>query len=193
MHSTYARVSSAKQHSSAVGNDLTNKRPWRAITLYCVREEEVFAQEMEEEVTSKDAPPESEVGCNLYMYFVCTSLQGPYTLLDDVKPAHIRAARCGSKLLTGNLDASVQSFPPFPGQERHFLRAQISRIRHATCLCPKGLFALPEGAEEPEHNEEYSSLAVSEMSDPANWVHWYVHTVVHALAASLAVSYASLF
>ena len=108
------------------------------------------------------------------MYFVCTSLQGPYILLDDVKPSHIRAARCGSKLLTGNLDASVQSFPPFPGQERHFLRAQIARIRHATCMCPRGLFTLPEDAEEPEPNEEYSSLAVSEMSDPANWVHWCV-------------------
>lgn len=143
-------------------------------------------QEEEEEVTipAGDAPPESEVGCNLYMYFVCTSLHGPYTLLDDVKPSHIRSARCGSKLLTGNLDATVQSFPPFPGQERHFLRAQISRIQHATRLCPKGVFTLPEEAEEIEPNEEYSSLAVSEMSDPANWVHWYVPNPLHPTSAS---------
>lgn len=135
-----------------------------------------YAQEEEEEdatVKPGDAPAENEMGCNLYMYFACTSLQGPYTLLEDVMPAHIRAARSCGKFLTGNLDSSVQSFPPFPGQERHFLRAQIARIRHATCLCPKGLFTLPEEAEEPELNEEYSSLAVNEMSDPANWVHWY--------------------
>jgi radial spoke head protein 4/6 len=107
------------------------------------------------------------------MYYVCSNIAGPFTLLEDVKPDHIRMARETNKLLTGDLNASVQGFPPFPGQERHFLRAQIARIRHATCLCPKNLFVLPEEAEGIELNEEYKPLPVSEMSDPANWVHWF--------------------
>lgn len=106
------------------------------------------------------------------MYYACTHLGGPLVLLDDVTPEQIKAARRIHKFLTGNLDAAVGGFPAFPGQERHYLRAQVSRIAHATILCPKGLYNLPEEAEEPETNEEYTALPVALMRDPASWCHW---------------------
>jgi radial spoke head protein 4/6 len=96
-------------------------------------------------------------------------------LLEDVSPEQIQAARVVSKFMTGDLDASVRSYPPFPGKEKHFLRAQIARIAHATILCPKGAFVAPEedesGIAEPERNEDYKSMQVAAMRDPANWCH----------------------
>jgi radial spoke head protein 4A len=53
-------------------------------------------------------------------------------MLPDCRPEHIRAARSFKKMMTGCLNADVDSNPPFPGKERHFLRAQLARIFHGT-------------------------------------------------------------
>jgi radial spoke head protein 4/6 len=55
---------------------------------------------------------------------------GDWIQLPDAEPHHIVAARMIKKMLTGNLNASVDSCPPFPGKERNLLRAQIARIQH---------------------------------------------------------------
>jgi radial spoke head protein 4/6 len=123
------------------------------------------------ELLPGQALPEVEAGCNKYMYYVTRGLNDSFTLLDDVTPAQIRAARSVRKLLTGRLDAPVTACPPYLGAERHYLRAQIARIGHATTLCPKGLYTAPEEGE-PEAAEEYKPLPVSVMHDPANWCHW---------------------
>ena len=47
-------------------------------------------------------------------------------------------------IFTGDLNASIDSCPPFPGKERHLLRSQLARITHATQICPKGLYELDE-------------------------------------------------
>tara|TARA_B110000503_G_scaffold132668_1_gene208867 strand:- start:276 stop:446 length:171 start_codon:yes stop_codon:yes gene_type:complete len=47
-------------------------------------------------------------------------------------------------VFTGNLNASIDCFPPFPGKERHFLRCQIARITHGTQICPKGFYEIDE-------------------------------------------------
>eukprot|EP00892_Ulva_mutabilis_P000881 jgi/Ulvmu1/10794/UM069_0028.1 len=133
-------------------------------------------EEVEEpELAPGEAPAEADTGCNKYMYYACTNLGGPLTLLDDVTPDQIKAARRIHKLLTGDLDSVVGGFPAFPGRERHYLRAQVSRIAHATTLCPKGLYTMPEEAEEPEANEEYTALSAALMRDPASWCHWAPH------------------
>ena len=127
----------------------------------------------EGELPPGEAPVEAETGCNKTMFFVTSGLGQPCTLLEDVTPAQVRAARGADKLLTGQLDAPVHGYPPFPGKERHFLRAQIARISHATTLCPKGLYNAPEEGEgEPETNEEYQALPLPAMQDPSNWCHW---------------------
>jgi radial spoke head protein 4/6 len=42
------------------------------------------------------------------------------------------------------LNATIDSNPPFPGKERHFLRAQIARISHATTIVPKDFMTIDE-------------------------------------------------
>lgn len=126
----------------------------------------------EKELAPGEAAAEVETGCNKYMYYTCTHLGGPLVLLDDVTPDQIKAARSLNKLFTGDLDSAVGGFPAFPGLERQYLRAQVARIAHATTLCPKGLYTLPEEAEEPEANEEYAALPAVLMRDSRSWCHW---------------------
>ena len=68
-----------------------------------------------------------------------------------MKPSHIIASRSIKKILTGNLNASVESNPPFKGAERHLLRAMLARIFHATQIAPKGQYEM--AGEEGEAQE----------------------------------------
>jgi hypothetical protein len=45
------------------------------------------------------------------------------------------------------------TFPPFPGTERNYLRAQIARISAATHVSPIGVFKFEEEGEEEEEAE----------------------------------------
>jgi radial spoke head protein 4A len=47
-------------------------------------------------------------------------------------------------VFTGNLNATIDSNPPFPGKERHLLRAQIARITYGTVIIPKGLIEIDD-------------------------------------------------
>lgn len=79
-------------------------------------------------------------GLNENVYWFTQDLLGDWQKLPDVKSADIRAARDIKKILTGNLDAPVQSYPFFPGKERSLLRAQIARISAATVIIPAGIY-----------------------------------------------------
>ncbi|VDM18787.1 unnamed protein product [Hydatigera taeniaeformis] len=88
--------------------------------------------------------------------------------------------------LTGDLTATVDCFPPFPGTEAHYLRAQVARISAATQLAPQNFFQLrqddnDDGGEEEEEdeemvqveceeNEEYVAQPLDEM-ELEQWVH----------------------
>jgi len=72
------------------------------------------------------------------------------------------------KKLTGNLNAPVNSVPPFPGKERHYLRAQLARLQHTTQLVPKDLFVIDEETNAQKFNEEY---AVPDLKSLENWSH----------------------
>ena len=61
-------------------------------------------------------------------------------------------ARAICKLLTGDLDAPVVTYPPFPGTERNYLRAQVARITAGTQISPDKYFTA--GDEEDEEPEE---------------------------------------
>jgi len=81
-------------------------------------------------------------GCNAVCYWVTDNLLHDWIQLPDVRPEHIEASRLVKRVFTGNLNANVDTNPPFPGKERHFLRAMIARIFHATALSPKGLYEM---------------------------------------------------
>ncbi|KAH9284849.1 Radial spoke head protein 6 -like protein A [Echinococcus granulosus] len=130
--------------------------------------------------------PSEEVGegVNSRVYFVSNHPCGPYSRLPHAEPKHIVASRLIFSHFTGDLTVSVASFPPFPGTEAHYLRAQIARISAATHLAPRDFYRLrldnhggDEGEEseemvevECEENEEYIAQPVDEM-ELEQWVH----------------------
>ncbi|XP_007941250.1 radial spoke head protein 6 homolog A [Orycteropus afer afer] len=130
---------------------------------------------------------ESRTGTNKYLYFVCNEPGRPWTRLPHVTPAQIVHARKIKKFLTGHLDAPVVSYPPFPGNEANYLRAQIARISAATHISPLGFyqFGEEEGDEEEEggagrdsfeENPDFEGIPVLELVDSmANWVHHTQH------------------
>jgi hypothetical protein len=54
---------------------------------------------------------------------VTESLLDDWVQLPDAKPEHIIIARLFKYAFKGNLNAPIDSNPPFPGKERHLLRA----------------------------------------------------------------------
>ena len=83
-------------------------------------------------------------GVNKFVFWVTTNLLNDWVQLPDAKPEHIIAARRIKHVLTGDLNATFDSNPSFPGLERHLLRAQLARIFHATAIIPKGLYEVDE-------------------------------------------------
>uniref|UniRef100_G1NVE5 Radial spoke head 6 homolog A n=1 Tax=Myotis lucifugus TaxID=59463 RepID=G1NVE5_MYOLU len=128
---------------------------------------------------------ESRSGTNKYLYFVCNEPGRPWTKLPHVTPIQIVQARKIKKFFTGYLDAVI-SYPPFPGNEANYLRAQIARISAATHI-PLGFYQFneEEGDEEEEggagrdsfeENPDFEGVPVFELVDSmANWVHHMQH------------------
>ncbi|NWT53747.1 RSH4A protein, partial [Erythrocercus mccallii] len=119
-------------------------------------------------------------GTNKYVYFVCNEPGKPWVKLPPVTPAQIVCARKIKKFFTGWLDAPVVSFPPFPGNEANYLRAQIARISAGTHVSPTGFYQFAdeeeeedeEGADTYEENPDFEPAPVAEMVESlAAWAH----------------------
>lgn len=129
---------------------------------------------------------ENRTGANKKVYFVCNDPGKPWHRLPLVTPAQIHVGRKVKKFLTGRLDAPVVTFPPFPGNETNYLRAQIARISAGTHISPLGFYQFDEEEEEEEEgmgrdnfmeNVEFEPIPAREMADPtlSNWVHHVQH------------------
>ncbi|NWV31676.1 RSH4A protein, partial [Grantiella picta] len=148
-------------------------------------EEEDGEKEHEPPQSTYKPPPvipkeENGTGANKYVYFVCNEPGEPWVKLPPVTPAQIVCARKIKKFFTGRLDAPIVSFPPFPGNEANYLRAQIARISAGTHVSPTGFYQLAVDEEEEEEEEgdayeedpEFEPLPVAEMVDSlATWAH----------------------
>lgn len=95
-------------------------------------------------------------GVNKLVYWVADNILEDWIQLPDVHPDHIQLARMIKYVFTGDLNASINSNPPFPGKERHFLRAQIARITHGTQIIPKGLLATDEETGKEVYAEDFT-------------------------------------
>jgi len=129
-----------------------------------------------------DAPPpavpaeELGTGCNTCSYFVTNDPAAPWTELPNVTPEAIVAAGVVRKFFTGEPTADVRCYPPFPGVEKDYLRAQIARIVHGTTLCPTGKYRQGEEGEVEEvskDEEDYVPLNSAAMGVPSSWCHFY--------------------
>jgi radial spoke head protein 4/6 len=77
----------------------------------------------------------------------------------------------------------IVTYPPFPGNESNYLRAQIARISAGTHISPAGFYQFDEDEEEDASghrshvivNAEFEPLTVRDLTDPSNWVHHVLH------------------
>ncbi|CAG2063684.1 unnamed protein product, partial [Timema podura] len=74
-------------------------------------------------------------------------------MLPDVTPQQINVARQIKKYFTGDLNTEILTYPPFPGTEINYLRAQIARISAGTQVSPLGFYYFDEEEEEDEEEE----------------------------------------
>lgn len=111
-------------------------------------------------------------GANKFTYWAMQD-NGRYewTQLPNVQREQILVARQLRRFVRGDLEGKVAGHPPFPGQEKHFLRAQIARITSGTVVCPAGYFQVSD-AGEIEPTEEPEIKAASELTDLGSWVHF---------------------
>ncbi|XP_058806534.1 radial spoke head protein 6 homolog A [Phymastichus coffea] len=140
-------------------------------------------------------PPEKlGTGANAKVYFVCNSPGlDDWVELPAVTPEQIVIARQTIYVFTGNLEADIRTFPPFPGNEKNYLRAQIARIGAATHVSPIGYFTFgnrkqddeemedeesdAEDEEEEEDeadvviNRHYEQPAIRDLIESSNWCH----------------------
>lgn len=134
-------------------------------------------------------------GLNSFVYYVVGYAQGDvfghYTYdtwikLPPIRPDHIMAARQIKKMFTGNLEAPVRSYPPFPGNEAEYLAAQITRISRGATMTIEGLWAVSEdeetgatvikqkeqGGEDPF---EVKKSGAEGLTNPEGWKALWVH------------------
>jgi len=157
------------------------------------KDEDADDEEIEDDTPKPDYKPppvvlkeDRNVGCNKKIFFVCNEPGKPWFRLPIVTPAQITCSRKVKKMFTGRLDAPVICYPPFPGTEINYLRAQIARITAGTQISPSGFYQFDEEEEEEEEGEgrnnfvenpEFEGVPVRELVDPgmSNWVHHALH------------------
>ena len=122
-------------------------------------------------------------GINRFTFWVSDSLLEYWNELPDITHEQLVSSRLFKYIFTGDLNAKVKSFVPFPGKEMHLLKCQIVRILHSSSIVPKGYQKLSENYKDQlegkivEYDEEYKPLSFEEMKDPefANWTHEYAY------------------
>ncbi|NXT60639.1 RSH4A protein, partial [Chaetops frenatus] len=147
-------------------------------------EDEQKEKEAEPPKSTYKPPPEipkeaNGTGTNKYVYFVCNEPGKPWVKLPPVTPAQIVCARKIKKFFTGRLDAPIVTFPPFPGNEANYLRAQIARISAGTHVSPTGFYQFANEDEEEEEegdiyeeNPEFEPPPVAEVVESlTTWAH----------------------
>ncbi|CDW87426.1 UNKNOWN [Stylonychia lemnae] len=116
-------------------------------------------------------------GVNKIVFWVTDNLLEDWIQLPDAMPEHIQVAKMIKYIFTGHLNASVNSNPPFPGKERHLLRAQLTRITHATSIIPKGLLEIDEESQKEKYAEEFNFP--DDIKSLESWSHQHAN-ILHA-------------
>ena len=136
-----------------------------------------------EEAKTENGAEERGKGINAHVYWVTDDLLNDWIQLPDSQPQYIIASRQIKYAVTGNLNADLNTNPKFPGKERHFLRAQIARISHATSIVPKDYL---QPHEENDRivvpSEEFTSPSATDLNNTENWVHEYQNILLAARA-----------
>ncbi|DBA04287.1 TPA: hypothetical protein N0F65_002049 [Lagenidium giganteum] len=156
----------------AQANGTISMRFWGKILGYgadfYIAEGEVPGQSEPEDANAE----EGAAGANKFTYWAMVD-NGTYewTRLPNVQRDQILIARQLRRFVHANLEGKVVGHPPFPGLEKHFLRAQIARISSSTVICPAGYFQTNEVGEiEPAAEPEIKTA--QQLADLSSWVHF---------------------
>ena len=112
----------------------------------------------------------------MVVFWVTDNLLNDWIQLPDCRPEHIIQARKIKHVLSGDLNATIDSNPTFDGKERHLLRATLARIFSATCIVPKGLYEIVEEedkAPEMKFTEEAPPMGTEELRSLEAWSNLY--------------------
>lgn len=123
---------------------------------------------VEEQSSDKNVEPRG-TGVNADVYWVTDNVLADWIQLPECKPEYIAFARLIKHVMSGDLNASIESNPPFPGKERHFLRAQLARIFAATQIAPKGLYEIDEETNKVKMSEEFALPSTDELKTLEAW------------------------
>lgn len=176
---TYRLYLSIKKFSEGLPADVDRLRFFGRITTRSAPYYVIEGLNPEDEEGIDESKQEGRNGANKYSYWVSQSLEsGVWTKLPNVTQTQVVISRKFKRYLTGNLDAAVPSYPPFPGQERHLLRTLIALIAGAASISPAGYFELNEDEDPPtiklaeaEALNEAFPKAASDLKEPDAWVH----------------------
>jgi len=143
----------------------------------------------EDEAIEGEMAVETAEGANKYKYWVCSYPGGSWDKLENVHANQITAARNIKKYFTGKLNAPVTGYPPFSmklasgvivtWQEKHLLRAQISRISSACKIVPDGVYEKGDDEDgvsqtlltDPDDDKANIFENTNFISDLGNWRH----------------------
>lgn len=104
-------------------------------------------------------------GVNRCAYFVCSNLSRDIWIeLPPASPHQINVSRRIKKFLTGNVHASITSYPPFPGTERNYLSALIARISASTHISPRNFYRADEDNSSDDDDDDEADACLSEFS-----------------------------
>ncbi|CDI76428.1 radial spokehead-L protein, putative [Eimeria acervulina] len=145
---------------------------------YIIAETRFEGEEPEGETATEEetAMDKRGTGVNTYTYFALQGDSNKWRLLPDALPSHLETARKIKKILSGDLNKQVVTFPWFAGRERHLLRALIALISSETILCPSGwLQAMEEGSgSDPQGDDpefEFPTNAQT-LASVGSWCHY---------------------
>jgi len=114
-------------------------------------------------------------GVNKHTYWVATSTASAWTQLPFVTSAQITSARQLTYYMTGDLEASVPGYPPFPGKEANLLATQVVLISSGAVVVPEGLFKIADEDEVdgiiPNDDEDFTPKTSDELKDLSAWAH----------------------
>jgi radial spoke head protein 4A len=136
-----AQLPSDAERVRFVGRISTRSRPYYVLETLTVDELESRDERLQE----------GRNGANKFEYFVTQVPEAcDWVKLPPVTSEQVVKVRQFRRLLTGNLDAAVPSYPPFPGgSERFLLRAILANIVHDTSVSPDGFYDLDTDADPP--------------------------------------------
>ena len=117
-----------------------------------------------------------EDGINQYVYYVTNDLSSEWVELPDIKPSQLIGSRLIRYNFTGDLERQIYTNPYFKGQEKHYLRCQISRIYHGSKLVPSLNHYNIEDPENPFKAlipvEKPKQFKHDDFLDLKNWIHF---------------------